>query len=260
VDAVTIRHMIVFGVCALGVGGLYLVPSVATPPQQVSIQQAADEPQPRPSDSAKVRLPQSGATGEASQPVEVEARESDPTQPAAGNPPPAAEPTQPSASPTSVGRTAYDPADTPDAEPPSSVPTITPAEVTDDTLSLTWPAATDNKRVIGYRIWLNGYEVATTAETQVKLRWFNDDDGQGVVQVKAIDAAGNQSTSWTTLLVTRPSPGPEVSQTPTPTTTTSPDPTSSPTPTETPGTVPSTDPTVQASSIPTQSVVEPTVR
>jgi hypothetical protein len=260
VDAVTIRHMIVFGVCALGVSGLYLVPSVATPPQQVSIQRAADEPQPRPSDTAKVRPPQSGATGEASQPVEVDAPEPDPTQPAAGNPPPADQPIQPSPGPTSIGRTAYDPADTPDAEPPSSVPTITPAEVTADTLSLTWPAATDNKRVIGYRIWLNGYEVATTAETQVKLRWFNDDDGQGVVQVKAIDAAGNQSTTWTTLLVTRPSPGPTVSQTPTPTTTTSPDPTSSPTPTETQGIVPSTGPTAQASSVPTQSVGEPTVR
>jgi hypothetical protein len=44
--------------------------------------------------------------------------------------------------------------------------------------------------VIGYRIWLNGYEVATTAQTRATLRWFNDDEGQHVVQIKAIDAAG----------------------------------------------------------------------
>ena len=62
--------------------------------------------------------------------------------------------------------------------------------------------------MIGYRIWLNGYEVATTAETQATVRWFNDDAGQHVVQIKAIDAAGNQSTSSPTLLVTRPSTEP----------------------------------------------------
>ena len=110
--------------------------------------------------------------------------------------------------------------------------TISPAKVTADELSLSWPAATDNRRVIGYRIWLNGYEVATTAETRATLRWFNDDEGQHVVQIKAIDAAGNQSTVWSTLLVTRPSPEPTASDaaahdrppTPTPT----------PTPTESP--------------------------
>ena len=80
--------------------------------------------------------------------------------------------------------------------------------MTADELSLSWPAATDNRRVIGYRIWLNGYEVATTAETRATLRWFNDDEGQHVVQIKAIDAAGNQSTVWSTLLVTRPVPEP----------------------------------------------------
>jgi hypothetical protein len=235
------------------------VPSVAVPPQQVSIRQAADEPQPQPSDSAIVRLPQSGPTGEASQPVEVDPPVSDPTQPAAVNPPPTDVPTQSSPSPTSVGRTAYDPDDTPDAEPPSAVSTITPAEVTADTLSLTWPAATDNRRVIGYRVWLNGYEVATTAETQVKVRWFNDEEGQHLVQVKAIDAAGNQSTTWTTLLVTRPSPGPTPSSTPKPTAT-SPAPTASPSPTQTQDVAPSAGPTLQSSSAPTESVMEPSVR
>jgi hypothetical protein len=251
--------MIVFGVCALGVGGLYLVPSVAGPPQQVPIYRTADEPQPRPSTSAQVRVPQSGATGAAKQPVEVDAQQTEPTQPAVTEPAPA-DPTPPSSSPspTPIGRTAYDPDDAPDQEPPSAVATISPSEVTAEALSLTWPAATDNKRVIGYRIWLNGYEVATTAETQVSLRWFNDEEGQHVVQIKAIDGAGNQSTIPATLLLTRPSPEPTVSSTPTPTTT--PTPTPTPTPTETQSIDATTEPTVQGTSIPTHPVAEPTAR
>jgi hypothetical protein len=255
VDAVTIRRMIVFGVCALGVSGLYLVPSVAGPPHLVSVPRSADEPQPRPSASTPVRLPQAGATGAADQPVEVDPPPTEPTYPDATEPP-AADPTQSSTSPTTIGRTAYDPDDAPDAEPPSAVATISPTEVTAESLDLSWPAATDNKRVIGYRIWLNGYEVATTAETQVRLRWFNDEEGQHVVQIKAIDSAGNQSPSPATLLVTRPSPEPTVSSTPTPTTT--PTPTPTPTPTETQSIAPTIDPTVQGTSIPADPGAEPT--
>ena len=212
---------------------------------------------PRPSSSAQVRVPQAGATG-AAQPVEVDARQPDPTRPAAVEPSPDEKPTQASPSPTPVGRTAYDPQNTPDDEPPSAVATIAPAEVTADALSLTWPAATDNSRVIGYRIWLNGYEVATTVETQVRLRWFNDDEGQHLVQIKAIDAAGNQSNTWSTLLVTRPSPEPTVSATPTPTP--APTPTPTPTPTETESIAPTIGPTAQGTSDPTQPAAEPTVR
>jgi hypothetical protein len=249
--------MIVFGVCALGVGGLYLVPSVASPPQQVSIRQAADEPQARPKTSPTVRLPQSGATGEATQPVDADLPKPDPSQRAAAAPQATEEATQSSPSPTPAGRTAYDPQDAPDSEPPSAVGTISPTEMTADELSLTWPAATDNRRVIGYRIMLNGYEVATTAETQVKLHWFNDEEGQHLVQIKAIDAAGNQSNSWSTLLVTRPSPGATVSTTPAQTTPPA-DPTSTPSPSQTPSVAPSTQPSPHASSSPTQSLVDPT--
>jgi hypothetical protein len=255
VDAVTIRRMIVFGVCALGVGGLYLAPSVAGPLPQVAIPRTADEPQPRPSSSAAVRVPQSGATGAADQPVEVDAPQIEPTHPVATEPAPA-DPTQSSPTSTPSGRTAYDPDDAPDAEPPSAVATISPMEVTAEALSLTWPAATDNKRVIGYRIWLNGYEVATTAETRVNLRWFNDEEGQHVVQIRAIDSAGNQSTTPATLLLTRPSPEPTASSTPTPTIT--PDPTPTPTPTETRSIDPTTEPTAQGTKLPPEPEAEPT--
>jgi hypothetical protein len=108
--------------------------------------------------------------------------------------------------------------------------------MTPDRLSLTWTAATDNVGVIGYRIWLNGFEVATTAETEVKLRWFNEDSGQHVVQIRAIDAAGNQSRSSPTLVVVRPSPEPTST------------PSESPTPT--PGPTQSDRPAAQASNSP----------
>jgi hypothetical protein len=114
--------------------------------------------------------------------------------------------------------------DTEDSEPPAPVVEIEPSAVTVDLLSLTWPATTDDVGVIGYRIWLNGFDVATTAETKAQLHWFNNDSGHHVVQIRAIDAAGNQSRSSPTLVIVRPSPEP----TPTPT------PSESPTPTDVP--------------------------
>jgi hypothetical protein len=257
VNAVTIRRMIVFGVCTLGVAALYIVPSVAGSPSPVTMPRIADEPLPSPASSSIVKIPQAGATG-VRQPVDTELPTSSPSAVApATAPEPTEVPTRAAARPTDRGRTAFDPNEDRDAEAPTAVSTISPAKVTADELSLSWPAASDNRRVIGYRIWLNGYEVATTAETQVRVRWFNDEEGQHVVQIKAIDAAGNQSTTWPTLLVTRPSPEPTASQTPTPTTT-APDPTSSPTPTDTQSTAPTTAPTVQGTSIPTQPGAEPT--
>ena len=151
------------------------------------------------------------------------------------------------------GNTAFDPDETKDEEPPAAVAAIRPAEVTAERLRLTWPRATDNDRVIGYRIWLNGYEVAATAETHVTLRWFNDEDGKHVVQVKAVDAAGNSSASSPTLLLTRPSPEPTTTTTPTPTPTDEPTPTEEPSPT----TEPTSEPSSQATSDPTESATEP---
>ena len=131
-------------------------------------------------------------------------------------------------------KSADEPQDTEDSEPPEPVADIEPSAVTPDRLSLRWPAATDDVGVIGYRIWLNGFEVATTAETEAKLHWFNDDSGQHVVQIRAVDAAGNQSRSSPTLVVTRPSP----------------DPTATPTPSESPSPAESNPPDAQASDSP----------
>ena len=75
-------------------------------------------------------------------------------------------------------------------------------------------------------------------ETEVKLRWFNDDSGHHVVQIRAIDAAGNQSGSSPTLVVVRPSPEPTATPTP------------SASPTPTPGPTESGRPAAQASDSP----------
>jgi hypothetical protein len=127
-----------------------------------------------------------------------------------------------------------------DSEPPHPVATIEPARVTPEQLTISWPAAADNVGVIGYSVWLNGFEVATTAETQAQLRWFNDDSGQHVVQIRALDAAGNQSASSPILMVTRPSPEPTA--TPTPEPSDSPTPSAEPSEPSLPGARPSESP------------------
>jgi hypothetical protein len=98
--------------------------------------------------------------------------------------------------------------------------------VTPDRLTLRWPATNDNVGVVSYHVLLNGYEVATTPATHATVRWFNDDARDHIVQVRAVDAAGNESSASPGLLVARPTPEPS----PSPTPSTTPDPSVSPSP------------------------------
>lgn len=203
--------MIVFGVCALGVGSLYLVPSIARTPEQIGGPKANDGPTSGPLGAQSDKSPESASpSGRDSLDGSHGYRQ-------------AAFPAQPSEAVAqsidgdegrSSTKSAEKPKDTEDLEPPEPVADIEPSAVTPDRLSIRWPAATDDVGVIGYRIWLNGFEVATTAETEAKLHWFNDDSGQHVVQIRAVDAAGNQSRSSPTLVITRPSPDPTAAPTP----------------------------------------------
>jgi hypothetical protein len=217
--------MIVFGVCALGVGSLYLVPSIARSPEQIGVPKANDEPTSRPLGTQPDRSPQSASPSGARDSLTGSGRS--PSATAATRQQSAAPTQRPDGDRSRTTRKASNQLKgTKDSEPPEPVADIEPSAVSADRLSLKWPAANDNVGVIGYRIWLNGFEVATTAETRAKLHWFNDDSGQHVVQIRALDAAGNQSRSSPTLLVTRPST----------------DPTDTPTPSESP--TPTTEPTV----------------
>jgi hypothetical protein len=216
--------MLVFGVCALGVGSLYLVPSIARSPEQIGVPKANDGPTSRRVAAQPDQSPQSASpSGDRDS---LAGTDNSPSVTAATR--------QQSASPTQTpdgdrSRTTRKASDqlkaSKDSEPPEPVADIEPSAMTADRLSLKWTAANDNVGVIGYRIWLNGFEVATTDGTRAKLHWFNDDGGQHVVQIRALDAAGNQSRSSPTLVVTRPSP----------------DPTDTPTPSESP--TPSAEPT-----------------
>jgi hypothetical protein len=222
--------MIVFGVCALGVGSLYLVPAIARSPEQIRHSRTNEEP----TNSAvgiRPARPQGSASSTSDRaPTDdgVPADDGGLAKTAAG-----AQPSQPAASRTddstdngddrsSRKAKTEEPKAGKDAEPPQPVADIEPSKVTPHRLMVSWPAASDNVGVIGYRIWLDGFVVATTAETRARLRWFNVDSGQHVVQIRAVDAAGNQSRSSPTLVITRPSheptdtPTPEPSDSPTP--------------------------------------------
>ncbi len=145
--------------------------------------------------------------------------------------------------PTRVA-TAHDPTEKADQEPPQPVREIMTETVTADRLSLNWPPARDNVGVIGYHVWLNGFDVASTVETHVSVPWFNDDTATHVVQVRAVDAAGNTSETSPSVLVTRPEPEPSPSTPPStsPEPTQQPQPTSQPTPEPTPSDEVSTEP------------------
>jgi hypothetical protein len=246
----TIRRFLVFGVCAFGVGCLYLVPSVARSPDGISSRRSDDQPISRPSPSLK--------------PVAV--RSTGRTLPDTDeSPSPGQEPTATSAKPTKItpsqsnserdessqheegsqrktistqdettahheptpgrqpdpsGATAFDPQQKKtDETPPDPVRNIRLGPITPDDLTVRWSASHDDTAVVGYQVWLDGFRAASTTQTQVTVNWFNDDMGQHVVQVKALDAAGNQSTSEIRL-VSRPesedSASPTESQKPTP--------------------------------------------
>src|SRR5215212_7642016 len=216
--AVTIRRLIVFGVCTLGVGSLYLVPGIARSPEQIRRSGLNEEPtnsvaglrRPNSEESAPSTGDRTSVPGDEDAPGKIRSG-AEPSQSAATR----AKDSSEEVDGRSAQKRSTDPTKaSKDSEPPQPVSDIEPLKVTPKLLTINWSAATDNVGVIGYRIWLNGFEVATTAETRARLRWFNDDSDQHVVQIRAVDAAGNQSRSSPTLVVMRPTPEPTDSPTP----------------------------------------------
>ena len=202
---------------------LYLVPSVARSPEQLRLSGPTDEPTTSPAGAGPNDHRESSVTdrGPDSPPPEAVWRQTT-RHPTRSHRRPRSKSRMPTTTRTrdqGAGQTKA----AKDSDPPQPVADIDASKVTARRLTISWPAASDNVGVIGYRIWLNGFEVATTAETRARLRWFNDDSGQHVVQIRALDAAGNQSQSSPTLVVTRPSPEPTATPTP--------EPSDSPTPT-----------------------------
>lgn len=228
-NPVTLRRLLVFGVCAVGVAALYLAPALAGPAGKVAAPLPDEEPTSRPAGAATASLGQvaRSATRPSSAPGSAE-----PTSEPSNRPDTSATTTR-AVRPSSSGATAYDPRDSSDHVAPAPVTAISTGPVTRDRLTVSWPAATDDVGVLRYRVVLNGFTVATTRKTHATVRWFNDDLGSHVVQVLALDAAGNESPSSPNLLVSRPTTEP----------TPSPDPSTSPT-------GPSPSPSASASSPP----------
>lgn len=227
-NPVTLRRLLVLGVCAVGVGALYVVPALADPSGEFAAPLPDDGPTSLPTGSATSTSrggPTSGTTR-----TRPGASSADLTSSAASTQDAAVKTVRPIRL-ASSGATAYDPRTDTDHVAPTSVATITTAAVTRDRITVSWPAATDDVGVQRYRVVLNGFTVATTRKTHVTVRWFNDDLGSHVIQVRALDAAGNESISSPNLLVSRPAsnptPAPSPSATPT-----APSPTPSATPSD----------------------------
>jgi hypothetical protein len=217
VRPVTIRRFLVVGTCAFGVACLYLAPSVARSPDQAGSRASDEQPISRPSTTAEPVAVQS--TGRATPNARAETSRSpepaDSTDEATSR-----SATEPKPKPKSSrsGATAFD-AQQPnrDETPPDPVGGIRFGPVTPAELTVRWAPGHDDTGVVGYRLWLDGFTVATTARTEVTVKWFNDDLGQHVIQLKALDAAGNLSMTAQSVLVTRPTPEPTPQPSPEPT-------------------------------------------
>ncbi|HEY5787851.1 MAG TPA: hypothetical protein VIT65_24070 [Microlunatus sp.] len=224
----TIRRLLVFGVCLLGVGGLYLVPSMAGAPAGLgSVPVQHDLPNAATSDATLVSLssspPVPPGTGAAAAPTGSSGGDGAPrAELGSERRVTAATTSRAIATAGSPGR---------DTTPPTAVGQLTAARVDTERLTVTWPAASDDRAVTSYRVWMNGFVVLDTQQRRAILPWFNDSNTH-VVQVRALDGVGNVGPSSPILLVLRPSP------TPAPTTASP-----SATPTSRPTQSPSTGPT-----------------
>ncbi|HET9871489.1 MAG TPA: hypothetical protein VFP89_02685 [Propionibacteriaceae bacterium] len=242
----TVRRLLVFTVCACGVGALYWVPALAGAPVPTGSGSQLQSELPR-----KVVVT---ATTTATATVSTDpADTSNPPSalPTTTAPPPtepelSVAPPKPAPQPTQwvqQGATAWNPVEDRDRQRPGPVPDVEVTATTEDTLTVRWGPASDDVRVVSYRVWLNGFEVASTAELEATVEWFNDDSGINTVQVTAMDAAGHQSAPSLTVLASRPTAEPVP--------TTEPVPTPSPTPRATPA--PSTPGATPAPSTATQT-------
>lgn len=217
-----IRRLLVFAVCALGVGALY-VPGLTTPPPSLN---STRSPERQGSGSAGTVSPAVAVRSDtADSPGGIRPLPADASRPAIRvlDSLPRAELDRASQRfhprRAAAGATATDPNDTSDNTRPDPVRDLEVVDVTRDTVTLSWRPARDNVGVVSYGVWLNGFRVATTSKVRAKVDLFNDDLGEHVVQVRALDAAGNEGDASASVLVARPSTEPTTPDAAAPTTT-----------------------------------------
>jgi hypothetical protein len=81
---------------------------------------------------------------------------------------------------------------TPDTTPPSQPANLTSAVLPNGQIRLTWRRSTDDRRVTGYQVFLNGAQLTTVTATS--FTQFIPPPLQFTYRVRAVDAAGNLST------------------------------------------------------------------
>lgn len=90
---------------------------------------------------------------------------------------------------------------TPDTTPPSIPQNLSFVDKSTSTASMKWDASNDNVGVIGYKIFRNGAQIATTEATSYTDNSLSEDTIY-VYNVAAYDQAGNISTTSNTLIIT----------------------------------------------------------
>src|SRR3989475_12282515 len=91
----------------------------------------------------------------------------------------------------------------PDTTAPTAPTGLSVAAVTPTTLTLSWNAATDNVRVTGYQVYVNGTLLLSSSSTSVQITDLTPDFTRSFT-VSAFDAAGNVSAPSAPLAVTTP--------------------------------------------------------
>ena len=224
----TIRRLLVFGVCLVAVSCLYLVPSVSGSSSRIGTSS-------RPHD-ARTTPP-----GPASGDLSVPGSSAPPASNSTLSPLPSPTSTTRSATATSSAdsRTLIDQAEPSssvgagtqrptvrrvtagqskpaatavdgltDHAPPTAINRLWSTGADPELLGVAWTAATDDRGSVWYEVWVNGFNVTSTQQPEATVGWFNDSRSH-VVQVRAVDLAGNRGPWSPTLMVTQPSPPPE---------------------------------------------------
>ncbi len=91
----------------------------------------------------------------------------------------------------------------PDTEPPTAPAAPAVSSLASTSVTLTWPAATDNVRVTGYNIYENGVFVGTTTTTNFSVTGLGPASSY-IFTVRALDASGNVSGASASVSLTTP--------------------------------------------------------
>jgi Right handed beta helix region len=97
--------------------------------------------------------------------------------------------------------------DTADGQAPSVPASLTASNATANSVSLSWPASSDNVGVTGYSVYVNGNRIGNTAGTSYTAGSLSCGTSY-TTAVDAYDAAGNRSAQKTTTATTTACPPP----------------------------------------------------